>query len=185
MLDQLLKEHQEQFTKVMEHLHQDLAGVRTGRANPGLLNTVMVEVYGATQPLHQIAAIGVSDARTLTVSPWDKSLVPVVDKAIQAANLGFNPSSDGQVLRITLPPLTEDRRKEMVKMVGQMAERARIGIRNTREDILKAAKRAEADGKIAKDDMSHMQKKVQELVDTYNAQVKQIVEEKEKEIMTV
>lgn len=185
MLEQLLKDHQPQFSKTIEHFHEDLLGVRTGRANPALLNTVVVEAYGGTQPLHQVASVSVSDARTLTVSPWDKTLLAEIDKAIQAANLGLNPSNDGQILRITLPALNEQRRKEMVKLVGQMAEKARIGIRNVREDILKAAKRAESDGQATKDDVAHIQKKVQEAVDDYNSQIKQIVEEKEKEIMTV
>jgi ribosome recycling factor len=185
MLDQLIKEHQPNFDKTIEHLHSDLVGIRTGRANPALLNSVVVEAYGSTQPINQVASVSVSDSKTLTVSPWDKTVLPAIDKAIQAANLGLNPSSDGSVLRITLPPLSEDRRKELVKVVGQMAEKARIGIRNTREDILKAGKRAETDGGISKDDTARLQKKVQEIVDNYNAQIKTIVEEKEKEILTV
>jgi ribosome recycling factor len=185
MLDQLLNDHKPNFEKTLEHFHEDLLGVRTGRANPGILNTVVVEAYGGTQPLHQVASISVSDARTLTISPWDKTLLQAIDKGIQAANLGFNPSNDGQVLRVTMPALNEQRRKEMVKLAGQMAEKARIGIRNVREDILKAAKRLEGDGEVTKDDVASIQKKVQALVDGYNDQIKQIAEEKEKEIMTV
>lgn len=185
MLDQLLTEHAPQFEKTIAFLHTDLLGIRTGRANPALLNTVVVEAYGATQPLHQVASISVADSKTLVVTPWDKSLVQAIDKGIQAANLGLNPANDGQLLRITLPALTEQRRKELVKVVGQLAEKARIGIRQTREEILKAAKRAEADGGLSKDDVARLQRKVQDLVDSYNAQVKEIVEDKEKEIMTV
>ncbi len=185
MNDSSLAEHKAQFEKTLEHLHEDLVGIRTGRANPALLNSVMVEAYGATQPIGQVASISVSDSKTLVVTPWDKGLLPAIDKAIGAANLGLNPSSDGQLLRITLPSLTEQRRKELVKVVGQLAEKARIGIRNVREDILKAAKRAEADGDATKDDVAALQKKIQDLVDGYNAQIKHIVEEKEKEVMTV
>lgn len=185
MIDSLLTEHKVQFEKTLEHLHEDLVGIRTGRANPALLNTVQVEAYGSMQPISQVASIAVSDSRTLVVTPWDKSILGAIDKAIVGANLGLNPSSDGQLLRITLPTLTEQRRKELVKVVGQLAEKARIGIRNVREDILKAAKRAEGEGEATKDDLAALQKKVQDLVDGYNAQIKQTVEDKEKEIMTV
>jgi ribosome recycling factor len=185
MLDQILTEHAPQFEKTIAFLHADLLGIRTGRPNPALLNSVLVESYGALQPIHQVANIAVADSKTLVVTPWDKGLLQAIDKAIQAANLGLNPSSDGQLLRITLPALNEQRRKELVKVVGQLAEKARIGIRQTREEILKAAKRAEADGGLSKDDIGRLQKKVQDMVDTYNAQIKEIVEEKEKEIMTV
>lgn len=185
MTDQLLQEHIPNFEKALEHLHQDLAGVRTGRANPALLNSVMVEAYGQSQSLQQVASISVADAKTLVVSPWDKGLMQAIEKGIQAANLGLNPASDGQVLRMTLPSLNEQRRLELAKLVGQLAEKARISIRNTREDILKTAKRAEAEGAVSKDDLSHLQKKVQEVVDKYNAEIKTIAEEKEKEILTV
>ena len=185
MIDQLIKEHTEQFEKVLEHFHSELASVRTGRANPALLATVVVESYGSRLPLLQIASVTASDAKTLTISPWDKSQLTVIEKAIQAANLGFNPGNDGNVIRVNLPPLTEERRKEMVKLLGQMTENARIGVRNVREDILKRAKKAESDGDISKDGLSDVQKKVQEIVDTYNAQIKQTAEDKEKELMTV
>ena len=118
--------NKEQFDKVLEHFHHELSSVRTGRANPALLSTVMVESYGAKVPLQQVASITVSDAKTLTISPWDKSQLQEIEKGIIAANLGFTPGNDGNVIRINLPPLTEDRRKEMVKLVGQMAESARI-----------------------------------------------------------
>lgn len=185
MFEELLQEFNPQFSKIIEHLHHDLSGIRTGRANPALLNSVHVEAYGMEQPLNQVANISVSDSRTLVVTPWDKGLLTAIDKAIQAANLGLNPSSDGQILRINLPALSEERRKELVKVVGSLAEKARIGIRNIREDMLKSAKKQEADGQISKDDMAHVQKKVQEVVDKLNEEIKTIVSDKEKEVMTV
>ena len=185
MIDNLLNDHKQQFAKVIEHLHLDLGGVRTGRANPGILNTVQVEAYGSMQALQQVASVTVADAKTLVVSPWDKALLQAIDKGIQSANLGFNPANDGQVLRLVLPALNEQRRIELVKLVGQLAEKAKIGVRQIREDVLKAGKRLESEGKASKDDMAHLQKKVQEVVDDYNSQIKTIVEEKEKEIMTV
>lgn len=185
MFDDLLREYNPQFLKTIEHLHHDLAGIRTGRANPALLNSVQVDAYGMSQPLNQVANVAVSDSRTLVVTPWDKGLLSAIDKAIQAANLGLNPSSDGQVLRINLPALSEERRKELVKVVGSLAEKARIGIRNVREDMLKQAKKQETEGSIGKDDMAHAQKKVQEAVDKLNEEIKAIVVDKEKEVMTV
>lgn len=185
MIDQIISSHKAEFDKVMEHYGHELNSVRTGRANPALLSTVAVESYGAKMPLEHIASVSVSDARTLTISPWDKSQLAAIDKAIQVANLGFNPSNDGNVIRITIPAMSEERRKEMVKMVGQIGEKARIGIRNVREDVIKEMKKAEADGKISKDDLTHGQKKLQEVIDKLNEEVKKFAEDKEKEVMTV
>jgi ribosome recycling factor len=136
-------------------------------------------------PIEHVASVNVTDARSLSVSPWDKTQLPAIEKAIQIANLGFNPSNDGNVIRITLPALNEERRKEMVKMVGQIAEKGRIGIRGAREDIMKEMKKAEGDGKISKDDLANGQKKLQEMVDKYNEEIKEHAESKEKEVMTV
>jgi ribosome recycling factor len=185
MIQDIINQHKTQFEKVMEHFHHELSSVRTGRANPALLSTVMVESYGSKVPLQQIASVTVSDAKTLTISPWDKGALQEIEKGIQAANLGFNPSNDGQVVRITLPPLTEDRRKEMVKLVGQIAEHARIGVRQVREEIMKAVKKSESDGSATKDDVAGAQKKVQEIIDKYNDEIKQISSDKETELMTV
>jgi len=165
-------------------LHE-LSGVRTGRANPALLNSVVVESYGAKMPLEHMASVTVSDARTLVISPWDKGQISAIEKGIQLANLGFNPSNDGVVIRINLPALNEERRKEMVKLVGQLAEKGKIGIRNARETAHKEMKKAEGDGKISKDDLQVGQKKLQEVVDKYNEEIKKHAEAKEKEVMTV
>lgn len=185
MIDGIISSHKENFVKVMEHFHHELSSVRTGRANPALLSTVVVESYGAKMPIAQVANITVSDAKTLTISPWDKGQIQEIEKGIMAANLGFTPSNDGNVVRINLPPLTEDRRKEMVKLVSQIAEHAKIGIRQVREDILKAIKREESEGNISKDDVTYSQKKVQDVVDDYNGQIKSIAADKETELMTV
>lgn len=185
MISDIINNHKEQFEKVIGHFHHELSSVRTGRANPSLLATVSVESYGTKVPLQQVANITVSDAKTLTISPWDKSQLAEIEKGIQAANLGFNPSNDGIVIRIILPSLTEDRRKEMVKLVGQIAEHARIGVRQVREEIMKAVKKAETDAQITKDDVTGAQKKIQEVVDKYNDQIKDTAADKEKELMTV
>jgi len=185
MIDQIIHNHKEDFTKVMDHFKFELGSVRTGRANPALLSTVQVESYGSKMPLEHVASVTVSDAKTLTISPWDKGQIQAIEKGIQQANLGFNPSNDGIVIRITLPMLSEERRKEMVKLVGQLAEKARIGIRNVREDVMKEMKKAEGDGKISKDDLTHGQKKLQEQIDGFNDDIKQHADAKEKEVMTV
>jgi len=185
MIQDIINQHQQQFEKVMEHFHHELSSVRTGRANPALLSTVMVESYGTKLPLAQVANITVSDAKTLTISPWDKGQLAEIEKGIQAANLGFNPSNDGNVVRINLPPMTEERRKEMVKLVGQVEEQARIGVRQVREEIMKAVKRAEGEGSATKDDVASAQKKVQEVIDKYNDQIKATAKDKETELMTV
>lgn len=185
MTQDIINQHKDQFEKVIEHFHHELSSVRTGRANPALLSTVMVESYGTKMPLQQVANITVSDAKTLTISPWDKGQLAEIEKGIQAANLGFNPSNDGQVVRINLPPMTEERRKEMVKLVGQIEEQARIGVRQVREEIMKAVKKAESDGTATKDDVANAQKKVQEIIDKYNDQIKDTSKDKETEVMTV
>jgi len=185
MIEQIINSHKPEFEKAMEHYLHELSGVRTGRANPGLLNTVMVESYGSKMPIEHIASVTVQDARTLAISPWDKSQMQAIEKAIQVANLGFNPSSDGNVIRITMPALNEERRKEMVKLVGQIAEKAKISVRNVREDIMKEMKKAESDGKISKDDLKDGQEKLQKDVDKYNEEIKKHAEAKEKDVMTV
>jgi ribosome recycling factor len=185
MIDQILNSNKEHFEKAMEHFLHELSGVRTGRANPALLNSVVVESYGSKMALEHVASVSVSDARTLVISPWDKSQLQAIEKGIQMANLGFNPSNDGIIIRITLPSLNEERRKEMVKLVGQIAEKGKIGIRNARETTHKEMKKAEADAKISKDDLQVGQRKLQEVVDKYNEEIKQHAEAKEKEVMTV
>ncbi len=185
MIDELIKQFKADADKALEHMLHELAGLRTGRANPALLHNVQVDSYGSTMPLSQLANIGTQDARTLVVTPWDKSNIGSIEKGIQAANLGLNPSSDGQVIRVILPQLTEERRKELVKLVGQVAEKARIGVRNVREDVLKASKKAKEDGEMTEDEQQVFQKKLQTAVDELNEEIKKQAEEKEKEIMTV
>ncbi len=185
MIDQILNQHKEEFDKAMDHFLHELSSVRTGRANPALLNTVTVDSYGSKMPLEHVASVTVSDAKTLVISPWDKGQLQAIEKGIQLANLGFNPSNDGVIIRISLPSLNEERRKEMVKLVGQLAEKGKIGIRNVRETIHKEMKKAESDNAISKDDLQVGQKKLQEVVDKLNEEIKKHAEAKEKEIMTV
>ena len=185
MIDNIITSHKEYFDKVIEHFEHELSGVRTGRANPALLNTVVVESYGSKMALEHVASVTVSDAKTLVISPWDKSQLQAIEKGIQIANLGFNPSNDGNIIRISVPAMNEERRKEMVKLVGQMAEKAKIGVRNVREDIMKEMKKAEGDGKISKDDLKSGQETLQKIIDKLNDQIRAGADAKEKDIMTV
>lgn len=184
-MDNLLNQAKEHFGKAIEFFHHELSTLRTGRASAGLLATVTVNSYGATVPLNQVANISVPDAKTLVVTPWDKSQLGEVEKGILAANLGLTPNNDGNVIRINMPQMTEERRKELVKLVGQMAEKARIAVRGGREEVLKQAKKMEADKEMSEDDLAKFQKHLQDLVDKCNGEIKQIAEDKEKEVMTV
>lgn len=185
MIEQIITKFKTDFDKVISHYHHELSSIRTGRANPALLSTVVVESYGARMPLEQIASVSVSDSKTLVISPWDKSQIQAIEKGIMTANLGFTPNNDGNVIRINLPPMNEERRKEMVKLTSQIAEQAKIGVRQVREDVIKAFKKAEGDGDIAKDDVGYGQKKLQEIIDKLNDEIKQVALDKEKEVMTV
>lgn len=184
-MNQLLNQAKDNFKKALEHYTHELSTLRTGRASSGLLATVTVESYGATMPLEHVASISIPDARTIVIQPFDSSQLGSVEKGIIAANIGVTPTNDGKVVRVTVPQLTEERRKDLVKMLGQLSEKCRIAIRNAREEVLKSAKKAETDGEMSKDDLEKFQKHLQTSVDEANAEVKSIQEEKEKEIMTV
>lgn len=185
MSQQLIQTAQENFGKTIEHFQHEITTLRTGRASAGLLAAVTVESYGSHMPITQLATVSVPEARSLLVTPWDKTQLPQIEKAILQANLGLTPSNDGNVIRIKIPSPTEERRKEMVKVLGQMAEKSRISVRNTREDANKQMKKMTDDGDISKDDLIKLQKQLQDMVDKINIEIKQIAEEKEKEIMTM
>ena len=140
-MDEIISAHKPNFEKAMDHFHHELSSVRTGRANPALLGTVMVESYGSKVPIQQVANITVSDAKSLTVSPWDKSQLQEIEKGILAANLGFTPGNDGNVIRINLPPLTEERRKELVKRCNGEGEHGKVSIRNIRREGIEQIKK--------------------------------------------
>ncbi len=177
--------HNEKFDKAIEHFKQELSSLRTGRANPALVENIQVESYGSKMPLTHIASVSIPDAKTIAIQPWDKSNIGPIEKAIQAANIGLNPVNDGMLVRLNIPPMTEERRKEMVKLLGQISEKAKIAIRNVREEIIKEFKKQEEEQNLTEDDISGMKKDLQEVVDRYNEQVKEISAAKEKEIMTI
>jgi len=168
----------------VEALKSDLQGLRTGRANTSLLDPVMVEVYGSMMPLSQVATVSAPEPRMLSVQVWDKSNMTPVEKGIAHANLGLNPMQDGQTLRIPMPDLTEERRRDLAKLAGKYAENAKIAIRNVRRDGMEALKEDEKKKEISEDDRKRSEDEVQKLTDKYTAEADAAAEAKEKEIMT-
>ncbi|MDR1023876.1 MAG: ribosome recycling factor [Prevotellaceae bacterium] len=170
--------------KSIEHLEAQLLQVRAGKANIHVLDSVTVEYYGAPTPLAQVASVTVPDARTILIQPWEKNLLPAIEKAILAANLGFTPQNNGEHIRINVPPLTEERRKDLVKQVRNEGELARMSLRNARHDAIVAIKKLKKDGlseDLAKDAEAEMQK----IIDIYTKKVDEVIEKKEAEIMKV
>ncbi len=179
------KEAEARMKKSLEALRHELARLRTGRASTTLLEHIKVSAYGSEMPLNQVANVAVGDARTLVVTPWDKNLVPAVEKAIRESDLGLNPVTAGQVIRIPLPPLTEERRRELVKVVKSEAEGARVAIRNIRRDANADLKRLMKEKAITEDEERRAEEAIQKLTDRYIKQVDAILHEKEKELLTL
>ncbi len=174
-----------EFQKAIEHLKSELASLRTGRANASLVEHIEVDSYGTRTPILHLAQITVPEPRMIAIQPYDKGMLKEVEKAIQSSNLGINPINDGNYIRVVIPQMTEERRKEVVKMASQMSEKARVAVRNVREEIWKEIQRLEKDGKISEDDKIAGKEELQEVVDKFNEEVKKIAEAKEKEVMTI
>lgn len=174
----------EAMKKAIEHLRHDLQKIRTGRANTSLLDGIQVDYYGTSTPLNQLATLSAPDPRLIVISPFDKGCIAAVEKAIQASDLGLTPSNDGKVVRIPIPPLTEERRKELVKHVHKVAEQHKVGVREARRDGLALLKDAQKGG-LSEDERHRAEKKVQDLTDEYTATIDKMCEQKEKEIMEV
>ena len=174
---------QRRMNGAIEALKHDLSGLRTGRASIALLDTIHVEVYGANMPLNQVATVSVPEARMLSVQVWDRSNVQPVEKAIRSAGLGLNPITDGQVIRLPIPELTEERRKELAKLVGQYAEKAKIAVRNVRRDGMEHLKADEKKHQISEDERKRLETEVQKLTDDTIKEIDVAAEAKEKEIL--
>lgn len=185
MVKDTLAQTETKMKKSVESLHHHLASVRTGRASPALLDQVQVEYYGSNMPISQLASVSVSEARMLTIQPWDQSAVKAIEKAIQNANLGINPTNDGRVIRLAIPPLTEQRRKDLTKQVRKEVEEAKIALRNLRRDGQNELKKLESDKQIGADELKRAQEKVQELTDRYTRELDTIGAAKEAEVMEV
>jgi len=179
------KSAEQKMLKSIEAFKADLAKVRTGRAHAGLLDHVQVDYYGSMVPISQVANVGLGDARTITVQPWEKKMVQAVEKAIRDADLGLNPATMGDVIRVPMPALTEERRKELTKVVKGEAEGAKVAVRNLRRDANEQFKKLVKDKTISEDDERRGQEDVQKLTDKFVAEIDKLVAEKEKEIMTV
>jgi len=185
MIKDIYNDAEDRMKKTIEHLTKDLAGLRAGRANPAMLDRIMVEYYGQPTPLNQLANIAVPEARLLVIQPWDKSSIPEIEKAILKSDLGVNPSNDGNVIRINIPQLTEERRKDLVKVVKKRAEEARVAVRNIRREGNDMIKAAEKDKLISEDESKKGIDEVQKITDRYIKDVDAIAQTKEKDIMEV
>jgi ribosome recycling factor len=184
-IDAAKKEVARRMQGAVEVLHKELAGLRTGRASLGLLEPVMVNAYGAQMPITQVATLGIPEARMLTVQVWDKSQVKAVEKAILESGLGLNPSVDGQLLRIPIPMLTEERRTELTKVAGRYAEEARVSVRNVRRHAMDDLKRREKEGEISQDQHRDDGREIQDLTDAHIKKLDELLTKKETEIMQV
>lgn len=173
------------FEKVIEHLKNDISSLRTGRATPALVEDITVEAYGSRQPLKTVATITVQDAKTLAIDPWDKSLVQAIDSALRNSQLGINPVNDGRLIRLPLPDLTQERRQELIKVLHQKLETARISIRKVREEVRDDIDKKEKNKEMSEDEKYKLQDELEKLVKEYNDKIKVVGDEKEKEITTV
>lgn len=184
MIEQAFEEANEQAEKSIDHLRKELSKLRTGKANPSMLDNVYIDYYGSQSPLNQVANVSAQDSKTLTIQPWDKSIIDTIEKAIFEANLGLTPQNDGEVIRINIPPLTEERRKDLVKQAKGFAEDTKISLRNVRREVLDVIKEEVKDG-YPEDQGKRRESEVQELMNKYGNKVDQIIEAKESDIMTI
>jgi ribosome recycling factor len=185
VLEEIKKDASTRMGKSVASLQQALTKIRTGRAHTSLLDHITVEYYGSEVPLNQVSNVGVEDSRTLTVTPWEKDMVAKIEKAIMASDLGLNPATAGTVIRVPLPPLTEERRKDMIRVVRNEAEGGRIAVRNIRRDAIHDVKELMKEKMIGEDDERRAEDEIQEITDKYIAQIDQTLAEKESELMEV
>jgi ribosome recycling factor len=185
MIDDLKKDAAERMSKCVAALKSEFKRMRTGRASTALLENLKVEYYGSEMPLTQVANVTVEDARTLAVTPWDKTMVPVIEKAIHKSDLGLTPNTAGTVIRLPLPPLTEQRRKELVKSAHREAEGARVAVRNVRRDVMNELKDMLKEKLLSQDEDRKAQDEVQKLTDKYVAEIDQVLADKEKDLLSV
>jgi ribosome recycling factor len=185
VIDELLADARERMSKSVESAQHEFSTVRTGRASPSLLDRVIVDYYGAMTPLNQLATISAPEARLITVQPYDKSSIKAVEKAINESDVGLNPSNDGNVVRLSVPELTEERRMELVKIVRNLAEDGRIAIRNVRRDVMQDLRELKADGEASSDDEHRAEVELQKLTDARVAELESVLKAKEEEILEV
>jgi ribosome recycling factor len=184
-IDELLQDATRRMDRSLEAAHSEFNSVRTGRASAALLDRVNVDYYGATTPLKQMANISASEARLLTITPYDKNAMRDIERAIQESDLGLTPSNDGKLIRLTIPQLTEERRKDLVKVVRRYAEEGRVAVRNVRRDAIHHLKEAEKNGEMAFDELGRAEERVQKLTDEHTKQIDELLKHKEAEILEV
>jgi ribosome recycling factor len=182
-IDDISKEAEDGMKKAIDSFKRDLAKIRTGRASTSMLDGVKVDYYGTPTPVNQVSTVQVVDARLITIKPWEKNMIPVIEKAIRASDLGLNPVTDSELVRLPIPALTQERRKELVKVVKKQTEEARVAVRAARRDAMDMVKEYEKDGEISEDEKKNGEKKIQDLTDKNVAAVDDIAAHKEKEIM--
>ena len=180
-----LNAYEEKMKKTLDVLAKELAAVRAGRANPAVLDKITVEYYGAPTPLNQVAAISTPDPRSLSIQPWDGSILKAIEKAIQTSDLGINPQNDGKQIRLNFPPLTEERRKELIKGVSKTGEEAKVALRNIRRDAIDKLKTMKKNSELTEDDLKQAEKKTQDLTDKYCKEIDGLFAKKEKELMEI
>ncbi|MCU0327583.1 MAG: ribosome recycling factor [Chitinophagales bacterium] len=184
-LKAIVEATKEKFSKSIDFLESELLKIRAGKANPAMLNGIQVDSYGAMSPLSAVCSITTPDPRTLVLQPWDKSQISAINRAIINANIGLNPQDDGQVIRINIPPLTEERRKDLVKQSKQEGEKIKVAIRNHRRDGIESLKKHKSDEGVSEDLLKSMEDKIQKLTDEFIAKVDQVLSGKEKEILSI
>jgi ribosome recycling factor len=185
MEPQIIKECEAKMQKAISALEKELGKVRTGRASLALLDDIRVDYYGTPSPLNQVATLSVPESRLIVIQPWDHSLIGAIEKAILKSELGMTPANDGKVIRITIPKLTEERRKELVKLVKKMGENSKIEVRNIRRETIETLRTQEKAKEISEDEMHQLQDQVQKTTDTFVGQIDEVIAEKEKEIMEI
>jgi len=185
MIQDVLKDTDERMSKSLDSLRRDLSSVRTGRANPSLLDRVMVEAYGTLTPINQVASISVPDPRMLVIQPWDKGVISAIERAIQKSEIGITPNSDGVVIRLSMPPLNEERRKQLVKQVHGLVEDAKVSLRNIRRDAMSSVKELLSEKMISEDDERRAETQVTDLTRKYTEEADKIGKSKEHEVMEV
>jgi ribosome recycling factor len=179
-----LEEAKEHMNKAVDHVEYELTKIRAGKASPQMLDGITVDYYGNPTPLSQVASVNTPDARTIVVQPWEKNMIPVIEKAITDANLGINPQNDGSVIRLSIPPLTEERRKDLVKKVKSEGEAGKVAVRNIRKDVNEKIKKLQKEG-VSEDEVKVGEAEVQKLTDNFILKIDKHIEVKEKDIMTV
>ena len=185
MISDLKKNTESRMSKSIDSLTESLQSIRAGRANTSLLDRIYVDYYGQQSPLNQVASLSAPEARLLAIQPWDATLIPEIEKAIQKSDLGITPSNDGKIIRLVIPQLTEERRKDLTKLVGKYAEEAKVSIRNIRRDAMEDIKKAEKAKEISEDDRKTYEEDIQKLTDKYIKDVDSVAADKEKELMDI